>query len=163
MLELSELLALPTSQEDIDYAKAEQAWWANRKMKNLAPKFNNDGVKFSESDLQKACVSWFKTKHPNIYTISSYLQGNINGFAASQEANSMGYQAGCPDLFIVYPSKGYHGLFIEFKSSKGKLTPLQKLWRDELIELGYKWDMINNSQDFINLINGYILNNDGTL
>jgi hypothetical protein len=162
-MDLKELLSEPITSDDLEFEKRERDWWADRKMKNLASKLKNDEVKFSESDLQKACVSWFKTKHPNVYTISSYLQGNINGFAASQEANMMGYQSGCPDLFIVYPSKGYHGLFIEFKSAKGRLSNLQKCWRDEVIRLGYQWELINNYQDFINLINGYILNNDGTL
>lgn len=49
----------------------------------------------------------------------------------------MGVKAGVSDLFLAYPSKHYHGLWIELKSEKGKLSPAQKHWLNLMKEVGY--------------------------
>ena len=50
----------------------------------------------------------------------------------------MGVKSGIPDLFYPVPIKGYHGLFIEMKAGKGRLSADQKRWISILETLGYK-------------------------
>ena len=50
----------------------------------------------------------------------------------------MGVRAGVPDLFYPVPAGGYHGLFIEMKTEKGRLDPKQKRWIEILEAFGYK-------------------------
>jgi len=55
-------------------------------------------------------------------------------------ANTMileGLTAGVPDLFLPYPSQGFHGLYIEMKSTDGKLSKHQKEFRDDVVAVGY--------------------------
>ena len=49
-----------------------------------------------------------------------------------------GVRKGVPDLFLPYPSKKYHGLFIEMKTEVGVHGDAQKLWQKNLTKAGYK-------------------------
>ena len=43
-----------------------------------------------------------------------------------------GVKAGVPDIFLAYPSKIYHGLFIEMKAEKGFIKAEQRAWIENL-------------------------------
>ena len=49
-----------------------------------------------------------------------------------------GSRKGFPDPFFYEPRGGHHGLAIELKRDKGRATPDQKLWKEELQRRGYK-------------------------
>ena len=49
-----------------------------------------------------------------------------------------GVKAGILDVFLPYPAQGYHGLMIEFKYGKNKLTDNQREYADYLVKNGYK-------------------------
>lgn len=49
----------------------------------------------------------------------------------------MGLRSGVPDLFVPIPKGDYHGLFIEMKYGKNKLTEEQKKWVGLLRDSGY--------------------------
>lgn len=55
------------------------------------------------------------------------------------ELKRMGVRAGVSDFLIAYPTKRYHGLWIELKPKiGGKLSPDQKLWLDRMNNIGFK-------------------------
>ena len=61
------------------------------------------------------------------------LQGAFaipNGFLDSKSkrirAWEEGILSGVPDVFIPWPSKGHHGLFLEFKAQGGRVTKAQE-------------------------------------
>lgn len=58
--------------------------------------------------------------------------------ATGARLKAIGMQKGFPDLFIIVPNAEYHGLFIEMKTLKGRLTPEQRQWLELLNERGYK-------------------------
>lgn len=49
----------------------------------------------------------------------------------------MGMRAGTPDIFIPYPTKIHHGLFIELKYGKNKPSPAQIKFIELLNQQGY--------------------------
>lgn len=53
-------------------------------------------------------------------------------------SKAQGYKKGFPDLFFYEPRGEHHGLAIELKRDKGRATPDQKLWKEELQRRGYK-------------------------
>lgn len=50
----------------------------------------------------------------------------------------IGVIAGVPDYFMMLSNNKYHGLFIEFKAGKNKLTIHQKIFFENAEKLGYK-------------------------
>jgi hypothetical protein len=68
----------------------------------------------------------------------------------------MGVRAGYPDLTLLVPRKGYHALFIELKTAKGKQSEHQKEYQAEVEKQGYKYIICRSVQEFIDEIDEYM-------
>lgn len=68
----------------------------------------------------------------------------------------MGYLPGIPDLLIPYPTRLHHGLFIELKCGKNKLSPEQKEVITRLMGAGYECRVCYCLEEFIRSVNEYI-------
>ncbi len=158
MMDIEEYLDTPlTPEQEIENKIFMDKW--NRDMH--PKKFNSPSTFGSEKGLQMACVAWLRVAYPNIYTITSSLQGNMNNVGLVMEANQLGYIKGCPDLFLPLPNKKYHGLFIELKNGKRgtNVSDNQKEWIKDMNELGYYAVVIRSIDDYKELINNYVNNN----
>lgn len=49
----------------------------------------------------------------------------------------LGYKKGVPDIIVFVPKGKYHGLCIEVKTPKGRVTTEQRRWHDDLDRNGY--------------------------
>lgn len=116
----------------------------------------------TEDNLQIACINWFKYQYPKIL-ITSFPAGYVFAGTQQQRArtgkrmNDMGYCKGIPDLFIAQPVNNYHGLFIELKTDKGKVSNEQKEMLIKLSELDYLVMICRSLDDFIKVVNKYII------
>lgn len=75
---------------------------------------------------QKWLVDWLNV-HPTLKDL--FFKTNNEGKRTGQQAHylkQMGLRVGVSDLFICYPSNGFHGLFLEVKRNK-KYTPSDRL------------------------------------
>ncbi len=75
----------------------------------------------SESAEQQRLVLKIRWLLPNLQFFAIPNGGKRN----PREARKLvleGVEAGCPDLFVAKPSKGFHGLFIELKRAKKSLS-----------------------------------------
>jgi len=89
----------------------------------------------NESQQQIAFVKWFKEAYPTVqiwHIPSGAIIGGRNKFGLIAQLKSMGWVNGIPDLFI--PS---WGVWIEFKTEKGKISPAQQEQLDYLNGCGY--------------------------
>jgi hypothetical protein len=66
-----------------------------------------------------------------------------------------GVRAGVPDVFLAVPSGGYHGLFIEMKTSKGRISDSQVAWFNKLESVGYRCVLCWSWQDAVTAIEEY--------
>ena len=117
-------------------------------------------MKHIEDDLQIACITWFRLQFPNILIHHS----PNGGFRDAREAarfKKMGTLAGFPDLIILCPSNEEfsHALFIELKSAKGLQTQSQKEFQQKVITFGYAYRIIRSLDEFMELVNRYLKNN----
>jgi hypothetical protein len=67
-------------------------------------------------------------------TLGGYLKKPTDRLRAVRE----GYRPGCPDLYVMWPSKGYHGLWIELKIAPNKPSPEQLETLQRLRAAGYE-------------------------
>lgn len=79
-----------------------------------------------EDSNQAALIKWadmFDNIGPFLHAIAN---GGSRHILEAVKLKKTGVRAGVFDLFLMIPKEVYHGLFIEMKSKKGKLTEKQK-------------------------------------
>lgn len=112
-------------------------------------------MKQTEHQLQVSCVNWFRYQYPKelIYAIPNGGQRNI---IVASKLKEEGVLAGVPDLCIPIARKSYHGLYIELKVGKNKLTENQKEVISRLVDNGYKCYTCWTLTGFIEIVNNYL-------
>lgn len=102
-----------------------------------------------ESQMQRQSVAWFRMQYPKLALL---LFAVPNGGARNRvEAAIMkgeGVTAGVADVLLLFPSKGYHGLCIEFKTSRGKQRPSQIIWQHQVEWAGYRYSVVRSFDEF---------------
>jgi hypothetical protein len=63
--------------------------------------------------------------------------GGFRHMAEARRLKAEGVKAGVPDVFLAIPSQGFHGLFLELKAPKGRVSPEQSDMLDLLRSRGY--------------------------
>ena len=91
----------------------------------------------SETQEQKQLIQWCRTD-PRYQYLFHISNESVGGAGWRIRNRQMGVKSGVPDLFYPVPMNGYHGLFIEMKANKGRLSMEQKKWIAALEQLGYK-------------------------
>ena len=90
------------------------------------------------------------------YPVFAVPNGTNKSRSAQVKFKAEGLRAGVPDLFVPAPKHGWHGLFIEMKSMKGRTTPQQRAWMDELISRGYQCEVCKGYEQAIGKFKEYI-------
>lgn len=125
----------------------------------------------TEQQEQIASLAWLKLKYPAAWEVTFSLpnEGKIStstGFMMKKA----GVKAGVPDLFMgvqkIYREETngkkntylIPGLFIEMKSSKGKLSEYQKNMHASLRNKGYAVKTCYSSDEFIEFVTKYLSN-----
>ena len=81
------------------------------------------------------------------------------GYRTKATAGKMaaeGQKAGIWDIFVPIPSGGYHGLFIEMKFGKNKLTELQREFGKFATGQGYLCKVAYSADEAIKIIDEYL-------
>ncbi len=86
---------------------------------------------------QSNVIRWFRLQYPKL-TMFAIPNGGLRHIRTAARLKDEGVMAGVADLFLMKPSGLYHGLFIEMKSEKGKLTDNQTLFLRKAIFEGYE-------------------------
>lgn len=119
----------------------------------------------SEHGEQAAIIDWARMNEfriPELELLFSTLNGiPLLGSLAvrSRIINYMkteGMKAGVPDLFLLVPRGGYHGLVIELKVGTNKPSEKQSWWLDKFDEQGYRAVAIWGADEAIKLIEEYL-------
>lgn len=101
-------------------------------------------MKSLESEMQIALFDWAKLqekKYPELKLLHHIPNGGKRNITTAVRLKREGVKAGVPDVFLPVARKGYHGLYIELKAGKGKVTINQDFWIDELREQKYFVDV----------------------
>lgn len=112
-------------------------------------------VKYKESRVQMSCVKWFRYQYPGVI-IASFPNGGYRTAITASIMKAEGQLAGMPDLFVPVAKHGYHGLFIEMKSDKGKMSSNQIEIHAKLTESGYNVEVCRSFEDFSQVIDTYL-------
>ena len=119
-------------------------------------------MKHIESAHQAQVVEWSRwalKANPERYPHLDMLHCSLNGVKLSgtqaKIAKGQGMLSGVPDLFLPVPKNGFHGLFIEIKSEKGRVTESQHWFLTNAESVGYKTVVCYSSKEAISAIQQY--------
>lgn len=107
----------------------------------------------NESIEQAKVIQYCKLRKIKIFAIPN---GGKRNYKEAYFLKKSGVSAGVPDLFVAYPNRKYHGLFIEMKYGKNKPTENQKKWIDYLNNAGYLACVCYGANEAIKLIDNYM-------
>ena len=110
---------------------------------------------------QAKVIAWARANERN-YPFLWMLHSSLNGLKrtknAQGKAKAQGMLSGVPDLFLPVPRKNFHGLYIEMKSEKGRVSVSQSRFLSVTNELGYQSIVCYSSEDAIQKIKEYLKN-----
>ena len=112
-------------------------------------------MRHEESTLQIGCVRWFRYQYPKL-TLFAIPNGGNRNLITAMTMKREGVLAGVADLFLAFPSQGFHGLWIEMKTSKGRQSPEQKHFQTDMEKQGYKYVVCRSFEEFKFEIEKYI-------
>lgn len=101
-------------------------------------------------------VDLVKTGQPELSLLHAIPNGGHRHKAVAARMKAEGVRRGVPDLCLPVASGEYHGLYIEMKSHKGRLSSEQKEWADALESQGYRFQMCRSWQEAAMTIADYL-------
>lgn len=104
-------------------------------------------MRHRESQLQSACVKWFRLQYPD-RVLFAIPNGGRRGKVEAAIMKGEGVLAGVADVFIMTSGNGVRGLFIEFKTETGRQSPEQKDFERKCYEWGYSYEIVRSFHDF---------------
>ena len=110
---------------------------------------------------QVALVHWFRWQYPQYLMFANENGAHLAG-DAKQRAGKMarmkqaGHVNGVADLFLMHPSKGFNGLFIEMKSPKGLLSDAQAHFLAKACSEGYAAEYCRGFDEAKKVIESYL-------
>lgn len=102
-------------------------------------------MRHEEDTLQMQCVTWFRLQYPKYEKLLFINHNNPRSKIDGARLKRMGLVSGVPDMTFLHRSVAY---FIEFKSSKGKVSPNQKEWQILAASEGFYTLLIRTFDEF---------------
>jgi hypothetical protein len=118
----------------------------------------------TEFELQKSIfdwVGWSKAKIPELGNFFAIPNGGSRHPAEAARLKQTGVLAGVFDTFLAVPTKNSHGMFLELKVGKNKLSEAQKTFQSKMTCYGYRAYVAYTFDEAIYLINKQIEENQG--
>ncbi len=115
-----------------------------------------------ESDIQIACVRWFRYRHPSVAPLLFAVpNGGARNAVTASILKAEGVVAGVADLLLLVPSGGWHGLAIEMKTPTGRQSESQRAWQRAVEGQGYRYAVCRSVEGFITTVEGYLADGKG--
>jgi hypothetical protein len=97
-----------------------------------------------------------ESKNPILKYIFAIPNGSKRSIGVAKKLKAEGVKRGVPDVAVPISSQQYAGMFIEFKSEKGKLSKEQKEYIGHLENEGYYCVVCRTSCDAITKLEKYL-------
>ncbi|HCU07170.1 MAG TPA: hypothetical protein DIC42_06315 [Holosporales bacterium] len=108
-----------------------------------------------ESEIQTRVVQFIRTFYPN--TLIFAIPNGAHTTAKNRvRLSKEGLLAGVPDLAIMEPRKGFHGLFIELKTDDGVVSAAQNDVMKQLHQRNYLCYVARHHDSAIKIIEDYL-------
>jgi len=101
-------------------------------------------------------AAWNRKKYPELKMLHAIPNGGSRHPAEAANLKRQGVKSGVSDIFLPAPRRGYHGIYIEMKAPKGRLSPVQKEWLEAVKREGYYAAVCYGADKAIALLTWYL-------
>ena len=113
-----------------------------------------------EHQIAVVFVAWWAYNH-NRFGINEKLlfavpNGSHRNIGVAKKLKAEGVRRGVSDYFLCVPRNGKHGLFLELKAEKGRLSKEQGEFIDLANSQGYAWAIPYGTDQAIKAVEDYI-------
>lgn len=112
-------------------------------------------IKLSEADEQTMLFNW-AAYIPELKWMHHIPNGGSRNPVEAKNLKRQGTKRGVPDVFLPLPKGNYHGLYIEMKAGKNKLTDKQREFLDYANKNGYSAHVCYGHREAIKVIENYL-------
>ncbi len=105
-----------------------------------------------ESEIQQACVEWFRLSYPH-YIIAAIPNGGSRNVIEAANMKREGVLAGFADLIIICDHKI---LFVEMKTPKGRQQETQKEFQRKVEALGFHYVVCRSFEEFKTTVTNWL-------
>lgn len=109
----------------------------------------------TEHDEQYKLFLWTRYR-PELRWMFAIPNGGYRTKATAGKMVAEGVKRGVPDLMLPLPTDKFHGLFIEMKFGKNKMTPEQKEFFDYATQQGYCCRVAYSADEAMKIIDEYL-------
>jgi hypothetical protein len=123
----------------------------------------------TESQIQSAFFEWLslhEKKYPELSLCYAIPNGAHKSIASRMKFKREGLKAGVPDVHLPLtsvewptrprPRSFFAGLWIEFKSDKGRVSDTQKEWIEKLTNEGHRVEVCRDWTQAANIVIDYL-------
>lgn len=112
----------------------------------------------SEHEEQAQLIKLFRLMFPQYAKrLFAIPNGGLRNIRVAKKLKAEGVLPGVADLFLMHPSGGYHGLFIEMKQrKKGQQSVSQKEFEKEANEAGFCYLVARGFDQALDMIKKYL-------
>ena len=94
--------------------------------------------------------------HPELQLLHAIPNGGHRHKAVASRLKAEGVEGGVPGIFLPVARAEFHGLYIEMKTPKGRLTESQRNWTEALTKQGYRVEISRAWDAAASLIANYL-------
>lgn len=116
-------------------------------------------VRRKESDEQTAIIEWaniMQNRVPELALLYHVPNGGSRNVVEAKRLKAQGVKPGVPDLVLPVARGKYHGLYIELKTLRGRVSDAQKQWLEALRNQGYAAIVCRGADEAIAMIAKYL-------
>ena len=105
---------------------------------------------------QAALITWARLQSDPVCWLFAIPNGGARSKRTAGRMKAEGVLKGVPDLCLPVSRGGYHALYIEMKSPRGRLTPAQQQMIERLRGGGYAVEIARSWIEATEIINRYM-------
>lgn len=112
-----------------------------------------------ESCEQQAFFAWIRRWercYPELYLVHHVANGGWRHPTTAKRLWAEGVRAGIPDVAVPIARAGWHGLFLEFKSARGRLTTEQQRVIEMLRANNYRVEVVRSACEAASVLADYL-------
>ncbi len=115
----------------------------------------------SEAQHQASVIKWsqqpsIRAKWPELALLYHIPNGGTRDAIEGRHLKQQGVKRGVPDLCLPVARGGYHGLYIELKTEKGRMSDAQEWWGKHLAAQGYSWEVCRGWESAVRVLEWYL-------